>query len=90
MTNFYIIGDKWLNANTAEYGFGDHPKRITCIMSMVQADTARSAMSAAKKRNKNFIFSGINANRVCTAEQLSEMGMADKVQFYNKIYGIEA
>lgn len=72
MQTYYIIGEKYENANTAEFGFGDFPKRTPYVAAVVEAETLRKAQNKAKKTNANFMFSGMFGNRVHTDETLPD------------------
>ena len=84
-TVYYVLADKFRNANTAEYGFGDHPKRITYIAFAVRAETRSEAMKAAKRAGKGFIFSGVNANSLYSEEEMIKGGHGGLIDFAKKL-----
>jgi hypothetical protein len=86
MTAYYVMSSKTMNANTAEYGFGDAPKTVYFVSVAVEADTVRRAMNLAKKRRPNLCFSGINADSIYTEEQMLERGYKRQVEFAKDIY----
>ena len=49
MKTYYVIGEKYINSNTPEHGFGDFPERKPYIQLRVEADTKRKAQNKAKK-----------------------------------------
>mgnify|MGYP003150740706 FL=1 len=59
MTTWHIIKEKVENANTAEFGFGDFPRRTPYIALTVKADSRRKAMNKAKKIDPRLSFSGM-------------------------------
>jgi len=59
MTTFFVIGQKHVNSNTGEHGFGDYPETKQYIRLRVEADTKRKAMNAAKKIDSSLHFGGM-------------------------------
>ena len=86
MTKYFILADKYVNANTAEYGYGDAPKRVTYVAVAVEADTVRKAMNAAKRKRPGLCFSGINASRVCTEEEMNALGRQSQVRWAKQVF----
>tara|TARA_R110002074_G_scaffold318473_1_gene488833 strand:- start:143 stop:379 length:237 start_codon:yes stop_codon:yes gene_type:complete len=59
MKTFYIISEKRENANTAEFGFGDYPRRVPYVNLIVKAETKRKAQNKAKKIDPRIMFGGM-------------------------------
>jgi len=59
MTTFFVIGQKHVNSNTGEHGFGDYPESKQYIRLRVEADTKRKAMNVAKKIDSSLHFGGM-------------------------------
>jgi hypothetical protein len=70
MKTYYIIGEKRENANTAEFGYGDYPRRTPYIAMTLQAETKRKAQNIAKKASSRFTFGGMFGNQVYTDADL--------------------
>jgi hypothetical protein len=70
MKTYYIIGEKRENANTAEFGYGDYPRRTPYIAMTLQAETKRKAQNIAKKASSRFTFGGQFGNQVYTDADL--------------------
>jgi len=67
---YYIIGEKYENDNTPEFGHGDYPRRTPYIALTVEADTKRTAQNIAKKASSRFTFGGQFGNQVYTDADL--------------------
>ena len=72
MTTYYVLGEKRINSNTAEHGFGDFPERVTYVVTQVEADTLRKAQNAAKRQYKGLCFGGAFGNRVYTEAEMAD------------------
>jgi|TARA_R110000824_G_scaffold230693_1_gene418354 hypothetical protein len=59
---YFVISNKTVTANTAEYGFGDYFDRDYFLNLVVEADTKRKAMNKARKIDSHISFSGINSD----------------------------
>ena len=70
MKTYYIIGEKYENDNTPEFGHGDYPRRTPYIAMTLQAETKRKAQNIAKKTSSRFTFGGMFGNQVYTDADL--------------------
>ena len=70
MKTYYIIGEKYENDNTPEFGHGDYPRRTPYIAMTLQAETKRKAQNIAKKASSRFTFGGMFGNQVYTDADL--------------------
>jgi len=70
MKTYYIIGEKYENDNTPEFGYGDYPRRTPYIAMTLQAETKRKAQNIAKKTSSRFTFGGMFGNQVYTDADL--------------------
>ena len=70
MKTYYIIGEKYENDNTPEFGHGDYPRRTPYIAMTLQAETKRKAQNIAKKASSRFTFGGQFGNQVYTDADL--------------------
>ena len=70
MKTYYIIGEKYENDNTREFGYGDYPRRTPYIAMTLQAETKRKAQNIAKKTSSRFTFGGMFGNQVYTDADL--------------------
>ncbi len=70
MEKYYIIGMKYENDNTSEFGYGDYPSCTPYIKLIVNADTKRKAQNKAKKIDSQIFFGGINGYGIYTDEDL--------------------
>ena len=64
MNIYHVIKEKYENDNTAEFGFGDYPRRTKYIALSVEAETRRKAMNKAKKLIPSLSFSGMFGDRL--------------------------
>ena len=70
MKTYYVIGEKRENDNTAEFGYGDYPRKTPYIMLTVEAETSRKAQNKAKKINPRLAFGGQFGNWLHTDADL--------------------
>ena len=66
MTTWHVIKEKYENDNTAEFGFGDCPRRTSYIAFSVKAESRRKAMNKAKKIDPRLRFSGMFGDQLWT------------------------
>ena len=66
MTTYHIIKEKYENDNTAEFGYGDFPRRTPYIALTVEAETKRKAQNKAKKIDPRLSFSGMFGDKIYT------------------------
>ena len=64
MSKYFVISERYENDNTAEFGYGDYPRRTPYIAMSVEAETKRKAQNKAKKINPKLRFSGMFGDRI--------------------------
>jgi hypothetical protein len=78
MTTFFVIGQKHVNSNTGEHGFGDYPESKQYIRLRVEADTKRKAMNAAKKIDSSVYFGGMFGLEVLETSEVIDRPWIDR------------
>tara|TARA_B100000035_G_scaffold307463_1_gene310761 strand:+ start:59 stop:310 length:252 start_codon:yes stop_codon:yes gene_type:complete len=78
MTTYYVIGEKRINSNTAEHGYGDYPEIKPYIMLKVEADTKRKAQNKAKKIDSRIMFGGMFGDQILEENEVKEKPWIDR------------
>lgn len=78
MKKYYVIGEKYINSNTPEHGFGDFPERKPYIQLRVEADTKRKAQNKAKKIDNRIMFGGMFGNQILEEHEVKERPWIDR------------
>tara|TARA_R110000787_G_scaffold277554_1_gene386971 strand:+ start:211 stop:525 length:315 start_codon:yes stop_codon:yes gene_type:complete len=72
MNTYHVVRDFFESENTAEFGFGDFPKRTSYIDFSVKADTKRKAMHKAKKIDSRVKFAGIFGEQLFEDDEVTD------------------
>tara|TARA_R110000822_G_scaffold277352_1_gene399231 strand:+ start:1007 stop:1309 length:303 start_codon:yes stop_codon:yes gene_type:complete len=78
MTTYYVIGERYINSNTPEHGFGDYPERKSFITLKVEAETKRKAQNKAKKIDARIVFGGMFGNQILEEHEVKERTYIDR------------